>query len=646
MALLMAIYIPLRMNEASQKWAERRAKGLALVIASAGRAPYDLAEFKGPAELTKLLTLLEDAPGATYGAILDERRAPLGTWNPREFKIEALALDPADGPQVQTLQGTLHVLALIETPSGARGYLQLGFSMAEIEAERRANTLAIAGITLLVFVAGRVVLSFLLERILIGPITLLREVTTSIIATGNLTTRIPAGANDEIGDLAEAFSQMVEWQRSTLRALQRVTRTLTEVSDEMSATGTVVAVGAGKVQHQVEETSRLMGQMLESIQQMAGDLTTLRSNAEHGNDTILEMAHTNSQSATHIESMASFVETTTQTIDAMARSVRDIASSIEQVNDTLADTSSFSRQFEETVQRVGERAQTTAELSKRVADDADKGVEALTETLEGIHQMQASFTSASEALDHLVQRLWDVSKILIVIDDITEQTELLALNAAIISAQADRTKHSTAEINELINNVQRDSGSAIAAMARGAESVEAGVTLGQQAERALARIQGSSRDARRMVEEIAQASVEQADGNRSIAESIARIASTVDEIATASAVQAKGSSLVLDSTHKMQQLNQEVHASSRQQATSSDRVLASIHEITTMIENVNHRQEGQTRTSSDVLDAITAIESVSEQQSQSADRLGELIGALQRHAHELEEELGRFRVDG
>src|SRR5205823_2264464 len=200
---------------------------------------------------------------------------------------------------------------------------------------------------------------------------------------------------------------------------------------------------------------------------------------------------------------------------------------------------------------------------------AGLGAQAISHTIEGINKIKGSSEETVKIISNLGSKIGEIGNILNVIDDVAEQTNLLALNAAIIAAQAgehgrgfavvadeikdlaERTGASTKEIAELIRAVQEESRNAVAAIARGERSVEAGVQLSQAAEGALSEIVTSAGKATEMVKAIAMATVEQSKGSKVVADAVDRIARTVQQVAAATAEQARGSEQIMRSTERM-----------------------------------------------------------------------------------------------
>jgi len=302
------------------------------------------------------------------------------------------------------------------------------------------------------------------------------------------------------------------------------------------------------------------------------------------------------------------------------------------------------------IDQVQSNANETARLSEEVAQDAERGAEAILKTIGEIYRIKESSQDAVTAISALGSRIDAIGQIVNVIDDVAEQTNLLALNAAIIAAQAgeqgkgfavvadeikdlaERAGASTREITDLIKTVQNESKNAITAVERGAHNVDRGVEVSNEAERALKKILESSQKSTNMVRAIARATVEQAKGSKQVTDAIGRIAETVQQIAAATAEQARGSELIMKSAEKMRLITQHVERSAQEQARGGRQISGAIENISSMVTQLNVGQRSQSRSSEQLLDAAARIEESARAQETSVRQLGAAVERLRKLA--------------
>ncbi len=213
--------------------------------------------------------------------------------------------------------------------------------------------------------------------------------------------------------------------------------------------------------------------------------------------------------------------------DAQRQTVGSINSSTETLSETVAEISSSASQ-------VSEAARNASNLAK-------SGGNIVQETIEGMRQINASVTLGSSAVDSLGRKSDEIGAIVAVINGIAEQTNLLALNAAIEAARAgeqgrgfavvadevrklaEKTAQATQEISGMIQSVQQETRNAISTMQSGTEQVRGGVEKATEAGRALQEIVLSVERVSEMIERIAASAASQ---NQMVYE----VRSHVDEI--------------------------------------------------------------------------------------------------------------------
>ncbi|HEX2732550.1 MAG TPA: methyl-accepting chemotaxis protein [Polyangiaceae bacterium] len=428
--------------------------------------------------------------------------------------------------------------------------------------------------------------------------------------------------------------------REGISRLRSLDQRLQESVDEIQRASTSQQeVGETATRHTQEFSAVFAG--------IVGQAETLASSAEEGSSAILQMTTTNDRMAENIGELSASVRESVASIEEMTFSIKEVAKNVDALSLTAEETSSSMNEMDVSIDQVQSNANETARLSEEVARDAETGAEAILKTIGEIYRIKESSQEAVSVISNLGSRIDAIGQILNVIDDVAEQTNLLALNAAIIAAQAgehgkgfavvadeikdlaERAGASTKEIADLIKTIQSESRNAIQAVERGAQNVDRGVQVSNDAERALKKILESSQKSTNMVRAIARATVEQAKGSRQVTDAIGRIAETVQQIAAATAEQARGSELIMTSGEKMRTIAQQVERSSQEQSRGGRQITQAIENISLLAQQLNNGQKQRRQDSERVLGLMEEFVSTARKQRVVVERLREAQTSVQ-----------------
>lgn len=248
--------------------------------------------------------------------------------------------------------------------------------------------------------------------------------------------------------------------------------------------------------------------------------------------------------------VSDIISEVTQTASEVAAASTQIASNSEQISLSMTDQNSqvtqISAAVEEMSASVVEVARKSADASKNAelsGEAASEGGNIVEQTIEEMNLISEAVSASSKSVQDLGERGQQIGEIIGVINDIADQTNLLALNAAIEAARAgehgrgfavvadevrklaDRTTQATDEISESIQAIQSETTSAVERMSQGTKKVEVGVARATDAGTSLTQIVGNAREVAGMIQSIAAATEEQSATSEEVARSIEQIAS-------------------------------------------------------------------------------------------------------------------------
>jgi methyl-accepting chemotaxis protein len=205
------------------------------------------------------------------------------------------------------------------------------------------------------------------------------------------------------------------------------------------------------------------------------------------------------------------------------------------------------------VHQISETTQSAALDARKAEQNAHAGGETIQSTVATIQHLLVANQATATKIEELGQASDAIGRIIGVIDDIANQTSLLALNASIESARAgehgrgfavvaaevrrlsERTGRATGEIGETVRAIQSGTAEVVEAMRLSMEQVESGVGSARSAGEALASIIRGSESVQRMVTQIAGASTQQSYATQSVNASVNQISSIIESTSKSSA---------------------------------------------------------------------------------------------------------------
>ncbi len=305
-----------------------------------------------------------------------------------------------------------------------------------------------------------------------------------------------------------------------------------------------------------------------------------------------------------IQSIAGTAQHVASASEELSSSATQQAQSAETQKDQTAQVATAMQEMSSTVLQVSENSNKAAEASRQAAETARRGGAIVEETLSRMRAIADSVSGTAKKMDELGKSSDQIGQIVGVINDIADQTNLLALNAAIEAARAgeqgrgfavvadevrklaERTTTATKEIAGMIKNIQQETKTAVTAMETGTKQVEEGVKSTIQAGGSLKEIIHMAEQVGEMVMQIATAAMEQSSASEEVNQNMEKIAKLVKESADGAQQSAKAcqdlSSLAFDlqnmvGTFKLGSGESDPPGTTRHSAVTARALAASAH---------------------------------------------------------------------
>lgn len=277
-------------------------------------------------------------------------------------------------------------------------------------------------------------------------------------------------------------------------------------------------------------TARVKGNYKGDHRMIADSINTLGNSL---NRILAEISDMVNRTASISEQISSSTEQMAAGAQEQSVQATEVATSVDEMTRTILDTS--------------KNASKAAEASKKAGEVAQDGGTVVEKTIVGMNRIADFVEKASEKIQALGKSSEQIGEIIQVIDDIANQTNLLALNAAIEAARAgeqgrgfavvadevrklaERTTKATKEISDMIKQIQGVTDNVVQSMHEGSSEVDNGKSLANKAGDSLKQIILTSGEVQDVVAQVASASEEQSSTSEIISRNVESISKVTNE---------------------------------------------------------------------------------------------------------------------
>ncbi|HEY6011801.1 MAG TPA: methyl-accepting chemotaxis protein, partial [Nitrospirota bacterium] len=452
------------------------------------------------------------------------------------------------------------------------GEVRIAFSREKMKSNAWMVAILLFGTSILISSSLSAVVQYMVRRMVVVPSRDARDVAADV-ASGNLTHEVQVRSTDEIGVLGRDLNRMIAGLKGMIDNVRDAARKTESIWGQVKEISTEIASGSKTQAESVEEAASSVNEMHFALKEIVGNVEDLHQTSERTSSAVIQTAASIEEVARTMAQLSSSIDETSSAITEMSAAVQQIAANVEILSSAAEETAASATEISASVREVESHAKESAALAEAVAADAHHlGMQSVEKNIAGMNRIDASARRMAEVVNRLGQRAENVGSILTVVEDITDQTGLLALNAAILAAQAgehgkgfavvateirelaNRTASSTQEIGKLIASVQDESREAVGVMQEEVSMVEEGMRLARETGSALEKILEQAGRSRDMSRSISKAAAEQSRGIRQVSDAVDKISEMTHQIARATHEQRVGSEQITRASEKMREL--------------------------------------------------------------------------------------------
>lgn len=453
---------------------------------------------------------------------------------------------------------------------------------------QRVYLLFAAGAAVMVVLA--VLLLYAVHRAFVAPLVFLAGAAERI-ADGDLGVEVPVTRGDELGILAAAFAKMTATLRGTVRRVLAIRGDMARITDSMATVTGAVRDAVQIQRHAVDETTSSLMELDTAVGQIGGSAAELMELSICSSAIATEMSSTVEDVAGNAALFHERAERTVHDVEVVIDAGSAVADSVEKLDRFAETTTASVLEMSATVREIELHASESVSLAKQVSHEALViGIETLREALAGIADIEQAMGDLHQAVRNLGNKTDEIGRIVTVIDEVASETGLLALNAAILAAQAgsagkgfsvvaeeigqlaERTSGSTREIADLVEQVQQESHENMTKAESSAKAVNRGMALVSRVSDALNNINRTAQLSTDKATMILRATSEEVVTVQNLSESLQDLREQIGRISQTMTTQRQTNSSVQQALDAFMSIAREIKVATFQQQQTGQQV--------------------------------------------------------------------------
>lgn len=480
---------------------------------------------------------------------------------------------------------------------------------------------------------------------------------------GDLSFEIDLGRKDAIGSLQEAIKESLGSVSGILRRVGEVTGRVAGASERIEKESGRVVGYTEKEASALLEISSSVEELNASIKGIGGSVEVLSATAQESAASMQEMTAGVQSVGSIVQELSDSAETTNTSIHELSLTLGNVARGAGELADVTDTTLTAVEQIIGSINAIEQQVRESARLSERVTTEASSaGVSSMEKSNGGMERIKGAVEHTAQALQVLGDRSEEIGKILTVIDDLTARIKLLALNAAILSAQsgekgkgfsvvademkglAEKTAASTGEIAALIAAVRGDVKSANDCMKEALVTVAEGAALSGEVSGAFGKVVESAHASSKMLLSIERITGEQAQSALLVSDSVQKVREMVGTMARATLKQTKGIEAIIQSAERIKDVSLHVQTCTDQQMETSRMIAKAVEAVSDHSRQIAKAIDEQRAGTDQIWKSVEQIKDIPRHSRDIAFGVNRTLREVVRDVELIQFEMGRFTL--
>ena len=414
--------------------------------------------------------------------------------------------------------------------------------------------------------------------------------------------------------------------------------------------------------HAAETASEAMSEINDAIIRIAQAAESLNSLGITASTAATELTGSIEEVTRNALQVGVFAKDTQMSMQSMVHGMKEMDEAGDKLVSASRDADLTMQNMHHKISEVTQRALESKQLAERASSSAKSGNQVVDEVVFAMNKIAEAFENARVVIGNLAKSSEQIGEILTVITQVADQTNLLSLNASILSAQAgvhgrgfavvadeirklsNRTAASVQEIEKVISRIRIDMKHAVVMMESGKERLMEGLEKSGKASEALTDILQTTSVARERVVAIAEASQDQIEAESDMQRATATIQERVDQITGIIQDQTKASLEVYSKAEQTLGLLRNVEKGMKEQTHGAKEVSSIVEHLSSIIQDIHRATAEQSVTSSQVVASVHSLKNAVQAGTATIRTLNAGAVSLDQESFILKDEVSKFRL--